>query len=465
VRSFFAALTRHPLSLTGTAITTASAILFLTLFSLDLVGMHGHPYFGILAYVVVPAIFVVGLLLIPFGIHRARRKVAAVGTEFPVLDFNQPSARNRFLVFLALTVLNVVIIAVATYKAVEEMDTVGFCGKACHSVMSPEFTAFQRGAHASVRCVDCHIGPGADWFVKSKLSGSWQLVSVNLDLYPRPIPTPVKNLRPARDTCEQCHWPQKFVGDRLKVLTKFDDDEANTERKTVLLMRVGGVSGRQARGIHWHVDPNNSIRYRSDETREEIYEVELDNQDGQTERWYADGEDAPENVNKGVWRTMDCVDCHNRPSHTYHTAEFEIDQAMATGRIANDLPFVHREGLKLIQAAYSDRDAARAAIVDGLKGYYTSAYPDLATARDADITAAAQALWEAWSSNVFPSMNVTWGTYPNHIGHNESPGCWRCHDDAHSTKDGRTISQDCDTCHSLLAEDEVNPEILETLSP
>jgi hypothetical protein len=466
VKAFFAALTRHPLSLLGTAITTSAAILFLTLFALDLFGMQGHPYFGILAYVVVPAIFVVGLLLIPIGLHRARLRASSDQEQFPVLNFNRPEIRNRFLIFLALTVINIVIVAVATYKAVEEMDTVAFCGKACHSVMAPEYTSYQRGAHASVACVDCHIGPGAGWFVKSKLSGSWQLISVNLDLYPRPIPTPVHNLRPARETCQQCHWPQKFVGDRLKVITKYSNDEKNTELQTVLLMRVGGVSGRSSRGIHWHVDPANTIRYRSDASREEVYEVELtDHKTGKVEHWYAPEAEKGKNAAIGGWRVMDCVDCHNRPAHTYRTAEYEVDHALETGLVAKDLPFVHREGLKLIQATYPSSEAAHTAIVDGLKSFYASSYPQIAAERGKEIEAAAEALWTGWSSNVFPSMNVTWNTYPNHIGHTESPGCWRCHDDAHATKAGRTIPQDCDTCHSLLAEDEVHPKVLETLSP
>ena len=466
MKAFFTALTRHPLSLAGTAITTSMAILFLTLFSLDLMGMQAHPYFGILAYVVVPAIFVLGLVLIPIGLHRARRQPSAGIEPFPILDFNHPEVRNRFLIFLSLTVINIVIVAVATYKAVEVMDTVTFCGKACHSVMAPEYTSYQRGAHASVACVDCHIGPKAGWFVKSKLSGSWQLISVNLDLYPRPIPTPVHNLRPARETCEQCHWPQKFVGDRLKVITKYADDERNTELKTVLLMRVGGRSGTKSRGIHWHVDPSNTIRYRSDPSRETIYEVELtDRKTGKVEHWYAPEAEKGKDAGQGSWRVMDCVDCHNRPAHTYHTAEYEVDSAIETGLVAKDLPFVHREGLKLVKAGYSTREVAHTAIVEGLKGFYAKSYPQIAADRGKEIEAAAEALWKGWSSNVFPSMNVTWGTYPNHIGHTESPGCWRCHDDAHATKDGHTIPQDCDTCHSLLAEDEANPKVLETLSP
>ena len=471
MKNFFIALTRNPLSLAGAAITTASAVLFATLFVIDAVGMKGGPYAGIIAYLIVPAIFVVGLLLIPLGISRERRRERAAlargeaAPTFPVLDFNRTETRNRTLIVLALTLVNLVLLATATYKGVETMETTAFCGQACHSVMQPEFAAYQRGAHASVHCVSCHIGPGAGWFVKSKLSGSWQVISVNLKLYPTPIPSPVHNLRPARETCEQCHWPEKFVGDRLKVIDTFADDEPNTALKTVLLMRVGGVSGRSSQGIHWHVDRSNQIRYRSDESRETIYEVELTKADGSVERFLADGAAEGEAAKAGVWRTMDCVDCHNRPSHTFHSPEDEVDLALRDGKIARDLPFVRREGVKLLKAEYPSQEEAEQAIARGLRAYYEKERPELARDRAADIEAAAAALFVGYKSNVFPNMKITWGTYKNHIGHESSPGCWRCHDDAHKSASGRTISQDCSTCHSLLAEREADPQILKTLSP
>lgn len=470
MKNFFIALTRNPISLVGAAITTASAVLFVTLFVLDALGMEGGPYAGIVAFLIVPAVFVVGLLLIPVGISRERRRERAAAARgeappaFPVLDFNRPEVRNRGLVIVALTLVNLVLLAVATYKGVETMETTAFCGQACHSVMAPEFTAYQRGAHASVGCVQCHIGPGAGWFVKSKLSGSWQVISVNLKLYPTPIPSPVHNLRPARETCEQCHWPQKFVGDRLKVIDSYADDEANTQLKTVLLMRVGGIAGRTAQGIHWHVDPANLIRYRSDESREKIYEVELTGADGKVERFLGPGAESEE-AKQGVWRTMDCVDCHNRPSHTFHSPEDEVDLAIRDGKIARDLPFVRREGVRLLRGDYPSHEAATAAILAGLKEFYARERPEIAAGRAPAIEAAAAALAEGYRSNVFPNMKVTWGTYPNHIGHESTPGCYRCHDEEHKTAEGRTISQDCATCHSLLAMQEEDPEILKTLSP
>jgi nitrate/TMAO reductase-like tetraheme cytochrome c subunit len=467
LKNFFIALTRNVISLIGAAIVTAAGILIVTLFVLELFGLHGSPYIGILAYVILPSIFIAGLLLIPIGIARERRRQSQAQARgeapaaFPVIDLNESRTRNRALVFTALTAINVVILATATYKGVETMDSTKFCGQACHSVMAPEYTAYQRSSHANVRCAECHIGPGADWFVKSKLSGSWQLAAVTFNLYPRPIPTPVHNLRPARETCEQCHLPSKFVGDRLKVIDSSADDEKNTPLKTVLLVHVGGRQGVAAQGIHWHVDPNVRIRYLSDEKREKIYQVELRSAGGKLSRYTMDGEKAPAGA---AWRAMDCVDCHNRPGHSFRPPEAEVDQAMQEGRIDRGLPFVHREGVRLLKVSYPSQNAARKGIADGLQAFYAKQYPQVAAEKGKAIQDAAAILDTLYRSNVFPSMKIGWGTYPNHIGHNNSPGCFRCHDDAHKTAEGKTISQDCSTCHSLLAMQEENPAILKSLA-
>jgi hypothetical protein len=463
IRSFLQTITRNGVSLVGAALTTAAAILFLSLFVGESLGLGGGPYLGILTFVIFPALFVLGLVLIPVGIAWQRRRLHRAEARgetlvpLPVIDLNIDRTRTLLLVFFAFTLVNVVIIAVSTYKAVEVMDSTAFCGSACHSVMNPEYTTYQRSPHSRVACVSCHIGPGAGWFVKSKLSGSWQLISVNLNLYPRPIPTPVHNLRPARDTCEQCHWPTKFVGDRLRVITHYQDDEANTALKTILLLRVGGMQGRASKGIHRHVDPGVSIRYRSDDKRETIGTVELTRPDGTTTTYASPG--APK---EGEWRTMDCLDCHNRPSHIYRTPEDELDRALAEGRIDPALPFVHREGLKALQADYTSHEDARSKIASVLDAFYTKEHPSADAAR---VTAAARELGNIYATNVYPSMNIRWGTYPSHLGHTSSPGCFRCHDGEHVDAKGASISQDCDTCHTVLAVDEANPEVLKTLQP
>jgi hypothetical protein len=463
IRAFLHAITRNGVSLAGAALTTAAAILFISLFIGESIGLGGGPYLGILTFVVFPAIFVLGLVLIPVGVawqRRRARSAAARGAApglLPVFDLNVGRTRMLLLVFLAATLVNVVIIAVSTYKAVEVMDSTKFCGTACHSVMTPEYTAYQRSPHSRVPCVSCHIGPGAGWFVKSKLSGSWQLISVNLNLYPRPIPTPVHNLRPARDTCEQCHWPNKFVGDRLRVITHYQDDEPNTALKTVLLLRVGGLQGRASKGIHWHVDPGVRIRYLADDSRDKISTVELTRPDGKTTTFAA-----PNAPKQGPWRTMDCIDCHNRPSHVYRAPEDEVDRAMAEGRIDPALPFIHREGLKVLHATYGSQDEARAKIVTALDEFYAKAQPAVDKAK---LAAAAAELGVIYAANVYPSLNITWGTYPTHLGHTSSPGCFRCHDGEHVSDSGATIAQDCDMCHTVLAADEPDPAVLKTLSP
>ena len=464
---FLMLLTRHPVSLIGSAITTASGMLFLILFGMSLSGFQAGPYIGILAFMVIPGFFVFGLVLIPTGVwldrRRRRRQAETAEGPFPVLDLNREAARRGVLLFVAATVVNIGIVAVATYKGVEVMDSTAFCGQACHSVMAPEFTTYGRSPHARVKCVECHIGPGADWFVKSKLSGSWQVVSVAFDLYPRPIPTPVHNLRPARETCEQCHWPDKFVGDRLKVITRYQEDETNTPLKTVLLLRVGGVQGRASHGIHWHVDPNIRIRYTSDETRETIHAVELTTPDGKTATFLEEGAEAP--GPDAQWRVMDCIDCHNRPTHIYRLPGNELDSALEAGRIDASLPFVKREGLRLLKTEWASHDEARTRIPAELQAFYEQQYPEVAKDKAEDIARAGRQVATIWTTNVWPSMNITWGTYPSHIGHQDYPGCFRCHDESHTDAAGDTIPQDCDTCHSLLAMEEESPAILKELNP
>ena len=465
MRRFYIAISRNVISLAGTAIGTISVILIVTLFALELVGFEGGPYLGILAFLILPGLLVLGLGLIPLGAWVQRRRAArSIGSEqtFPIIDLNHNRTRRLFIAFLFASVVNVIILAVATYKGVEVMESTAFCGSTCHSVMSPEFTTYQRSPHARVNCVECHIGPGANWFVKSKLSGAWQVVAVALDLYPRPIPTPVHNLRPARETCEQCHWPNRFVGDRLKVITHFAPDEGNTELKTVLLLHVGGQQGRNSHGIHWHVDPGIQVRYRSDESREKIYDVELTLSDGTVKTYRLEGEEPAEETG---WREMDCVDCHNRPSHIYRMPEEEIDMALEEERIDPALPHIRREGLRALQVDYASHEEARRRIADQLGAFYAESYPDLAGSAQEQINHAARELAQIYSTNVFPSMKIIWGTYPNHIGHQHSTGCFRCHDDEHATSLGEVISQDCFTCHNLLAMEEENPEVLAQLQP
>ncbi len=466
MRNFVLALTRNPISMVGAAIVTFSSAIVFTLFLLEVVGFEGGPYIGILAYLIFPAVLAIGLILIPIGIRRENRHAAqrGEGPLFPVIDLNHGRTRRIVLTVVALSVVNVIIFATATYKGVEVMESNEFCGTACHSVMQPEHTAYVRSPHARVKCVECHIGAGADWFAKSKLSGAWQVISVTFNLYSRPIGTPVHDLRPARETCEECHWPTRFVGNKLRVIDRHADDEANTPLKTVLLLRVGGQRADDSHGIHWHVDPDVEIRYRSDPSRENIYDVEMRHRE--TTKTFLSPLQAEEGWEEEAgeleWRTMDCVDCHNRPTHIYSTPEREVDAALAAGHLPS-LPYLRREAIAAMGEDYDSHEAARAGIRERIEGFYRESYPEMMASQPDVVAGTGDRVAELYTFNVFPAMNVTWGTYPDHIGHEVSTGCYRCHDDEHATADGETISQDCQVCHSVLAWDEEDPEVLDTL--
>jgi hypothetical protein len=324
--------------------------------------------------------------------------------------------------------------------------------------MQPEFTAYQNSPHSRVECVKCHIGPGASWFVRSKLSGVGQVFAVTFNTYPRPIPTPVRNLRPARETCEACHWPQKYGEDRVKILPKYADDEKNTLTQTVLLMKIGG--GNRGVGIHGtHLGPGITIRYaHTDEGRQNIPWVEYSGPGGKRVFAAAGAKTGGLPV-----REMDCLDCHNRPTHTYELPEHAIDRAMNAGQIATSLPFVKKKAVELLKAIYPSRDEAARQIPARFAEFYQHQYPEVWADHRDNVTAAAQAILAVWDRNVFPEMKVSWGAYPNNLGHMDFPGCFRCHDGAHATNTGESITQDCNACHNLLAVEDPNPKILADL--
>lgn len=445
---------RHPLSLFGIWLTTVSAVMFLVVFVVELLGMQTNPYIGIVFFLVLPGLFVLGLLLIPLGVwlmRRHERRGRPEGIEWPVVDLNVPHTRFVVMALAGATLVNIVVLSLAAYRGVEYMDSVSFCGQVCHTVMEPEYTAYQHGPHARVACVHCHIGPGAPWFVKSKLSGTRQLFAVALHTYPTPIPSPVENLRPARETCEQCHWPEKFTGDRVRQAFEYADDEANTETVTTLRLHVG--SGQQrlgATGIHWHMAPSTRVTYiTTDPKRQVIPYVRVEDERGRVVEYRTEGV-TDEELAKGEQRLMDCMDCHNRPSHRFDpTAEAAVADAMSHGAIPKDLPYIYREAVEALQVKEPAADVAAARIAKRLTTFYRSNYPAVWAERRSDVETAIRTIQGIYARNVFPRMNVTWGTYPNNIGHLHTPGCFRCHDDSHRSADGRVIGQDCATCHTI----------------
>lgn len=457
-------LSNNLLSLIGVVLVTTSSVLWLFLLPATVETKIDHPYLGILAFLILPGAFFLGLALIPAGMFlqlRKKRRLGKLPETLPPVSLRNPQLR-RLLLFVGITTcVNIVIGGQVSYRAVTYLDSVTFCGKTCHTVMQPEYTAYQNSPHSRVECVGCHIGPGASWFVKSKLAGVRQVFATVFDTYPRPIPVPVMNLRPARETCEQCHWPQKFGADRLRIIPKFETDKNNTETKTVLLMRIGG--GGEP-GIHGaHLGNGVLIRYApADRERQTIPWVEISHNGGPTTTFTV--KDAkPEEIAKLPVRVMDCIDCHNRPTHTFELPNRALNRALADGEVPALLPWVKKAGLEILQKPYPSRRQAEAQIPRELKKYYRDHQPDLYRRNQQEIERAAQGLIKIYSRNIFPAMKVSWGTYPNNLGHTDFPGCFRCHDDGHADAKGNTIPQDCSICHELLAMDAAKPEILTTL--
>ena len=459
---------RNAITIFGGTLTTISVLAMALLTILSVGNVFDAAYVGIIIFMILPGFFILGLLIIPIGIYLGNRGGEGGATDSAkpvfVLDLTQAKARHTVFVVGFLSIANIFIISLVSYKGIHYSESVEFCGQICHEVMKPEYTAYLNSPHSSVRCAECHIGPGAPWFVRSKLSGLSQVLAVTFNTYETPIPTPVANLRPSRETCEQCHWPEKFTGDNVVVNHKYEEDEDNSRLSSVLVMHIGGGNAQQ-HGIHsWHIDEGKVTRYLpATEDHQEISLVRVTEADGTVRNYAADGfEGDPASIPDEQMEMMDCIDCHNRPTHIYHMPGKAMDLAMSKSLISPELPFIKKVGLEALQNADKEADPD-AYLAEQVRSYYAENYAELAKSRAEDIDAAVGEIQAIFNRNVFPKMKVTWGTYPNNLGHNDFPGCFRCHDEGHSTADGEVISQDCTSCHQVLAWDEPEPEILATL--
>ena len=453
-------LLRNPLSLFGVAVATVSTAFGLPLMVADMFSRRTHPYLGVVIYLVLPFVAMGGVALVLLGAlwerRRRKRRPGVAAPPLPRLDLNRPAHQAALVAALTALMTLVVLLSVTGYRAYHFTDSVEFCGLVCHQVMRPEYTAYQHSPHARVACVQCHVGPGAGWFVRSKLSGLYQVYAVAANRYPRPIPTPVANLRPAQETCEQCHWPAKFFGAQQKTFHHYLADESNSPWQIQMLLKIGGgdpTAGAQT-GIHWHMNIQNKIEYiAADERREVIPWARATDADGRvTEYMATDRPLSPEQMAQATVRRMDCVDCHNRPSHIFHPPDRAVEQAFESGRLDRELPHLKREAVRLLAASYASEEEASAAILTGLAAFYQQAYPALYREKAVAIQQATVELQRIYARTVFPEMRADWRAHPNHVGHLNSDGCFRCHDGLHKSREGRVITRDCNACHTILAQ-------------
>jgi len=463
-RPLLVLLTSHWASMLGVALVTTAGFSWLFVLPIQFRGHTSNPYIGIVVFLVIPIIFIIGLILIALGVFLARRRIESAEQALLATADRRTVLRKLALFFAVTTAINIVIGTQGTYRAIEHMETPQFCGQSCH-VMKPEFVAHQNSPHAHVECVDCHVAPGAVGWAKSKEGGLRQLRDTVFHRVHYPIESAMESNRlvPSRETCEQCHWPQKFDAVKLRVLFHFQDNEANTQTQTVLMMLTGGGD---LGGIHGkHLGRGVEIRYAAaDPKRQTIPWVEYRNQrTGEVRTFLADGSTA-QSVAKLPRYQMQCVDCHNRPTHAFELPERAVDRAMGLGNISTTLPFIKKEAVELLKANYSSNAEASRVIPATLTRFYQQRYTVLSSQRAGDISNAGAEIAAIYNRNVFPDLKVTWGTYANNLGHTDFPGCFRCHDGSHSTPDQKlSITQDCSTCHEPLAVDEASPGVVKTL--
>jgi nitrate/TMAO reductase-like tetraheme cytochrome c subunit len=388
---------------------------------------------------------------------RLRKNLVQEVARLPRIDLNDPRHRNAFIIFTITTIIILFLSTLGSFKAYHITESVEFCGTLCHQVMEPEHTAYQNSPHANVSCVECHVGSGASWYVKSKLSGLHQVYAVLTKTYPQPIETPLHDLRPARETCEKCHWPQKFYTRTLWTNKYFLTDSLNTEWDIMLQMKTGPeYSGLGLiEGIHWHINPAVNIEYISEnDKRENITYVKYTNKStGEVTVYRNDNNPVSDSlISVSTTRTMDCIDCHNRPSHNYNSPPVYFDKAMLTGAVSKKIPFFKKVSMGILRETFNGTDTALLKISDSITGYYKSEYNDFYKNNTDLINSSVASIQKAFSQNTFPKMKVAYDLYPEHIGHLESDGCFRCHNDAFKAENGRIITRDCNLCHTIVGQ-------------
>jgi hypothetical protein len=456
---------RNWISIIGSLIAAINLALIIALFIISTIFNKNSTYLGLFIYIILPGFMLLGLIMIPVGIIISRKKKGETGQaekkRFPAIDLNNPKHRKAFTLFTVATLCILLLSTYGSFEAFHLTESVEFCGTLCHKVMEPEYTAYQNSPHANVECVECHVGSGASWYVKSKLSGLHQVYATLTKTYPSPIETPIHDLRPARETCEKCHWPQKFYSRKLQSKKYFLTDSLNSEWDIMLNMKTGPEFSDLGliEGIHWHINPMVKIEYISEnDKREVINYVRYTNKATGEVIEYRNPDTAISDSAMAVSssRTMDCIDCHNRPSHKYKSPPVYFDKEMLTGRVSENIPFIKKTAMRILRNTFSDKDTALMQIREGIVSFYKSGFSNYAAKNQISIDSAVVALQNSYSQNTFPAMKVTYDKYPDHIGHLESEGCFRCHNDSFVSGNGRRITKDCNLCHTIIGQGKTN---------
>ncbi len=460
-RNFFPHLAYNWISGVGAVLASVAFLTAVMLLAFSIFVGLPSPYFGIVIYLLLPMIVVLGLLLIPLGMWRRHRRllrgVAEEHPHWPCVDFNKRGVRNGAIIFGIGTVLFMLLSSVTTYRGYQYTESTKFCGLTCHTVMEPEYTAHQISPHAVVTCTSCHVGPGVGWYAKSKIRGVDRVFEVALNNYPTPIPVPLSDLMPEELECHKCHWPKTFFGGRRWVFHNYLYDEKNTHWPVDMVIHTGGgdPSVDQTGGIHWYMYVGYQIEFIArDKHRQDIPWVRATNRKTGEVTVYEDQTNplSKEEIASRRPHRIECIDCHNRTGHMLEAPDDAVDRAIHIGKIDQTLPNIKKTAVAALAVSYDNSSQALTAVDAAITKYYQSDYPKIYREKKNSIEQAVHATQQIYSRSIFPLMKADWQAYPSNLGHSYSLGCFRCHLGRHQSKDGRKIPHDCSTCHDILAQ-------------
>jgi hypothetical protein len=433
----------------GLLLAGCSLFADLCLIAIDFFHGFRQPYVGIMIYLIIPTFIWIGFVLAGVGVWLERRRRKKPAAPEALTEANARRRTRHLVIGVACAFFFLMFSSLASYRAFQVTESPQFCGALCHTVMQPEYTTYKISPHSRVRCTECHIGPGASWFVRSKISGLYQVYATVTNTYPRPVPVPVQNLRPARETCEECHWPAKFFG-WVELRRQFYlPDKQNSPWTIRLLVHVGGANPTKGPvgGIHWHMIVSNRMEYiATDESRQTIPWVKMTNlETGAVTVFESKTNPLTPQQKKLPVRVLDCVDCHNRPTHIFESPYRALDVYMWLGRIDTAIPYIKAKAAKALIKAFGTGSQARGIelIAQELSKEYAG-YKDQSKIRQA--ISETQGIFR---NNFFPAMKTDWKVRPDNIGHYIWRGCFRCHDGSHVDKAGRAIPHACNTCHLI----------------
>jgi hypothetical protein len=448
----------NPLTLAGSVVVVFNLAFIVFLLIVDLLANRPRPYSDLIILLILPLFILIGVASIVLGIVRQRRreKAALPGERsLLVVDFNDQRKRKLVILlgggFTFLTLLY----AFGMYQGYEFVESDFFCGRPCHMVMAPEATAHAFSFHAEVGCSACHVGSGTQYFVLAKLKGTTELYSLLSNTFPRPIPVPVKDLRPSKDICEDCHGPKYNFRENLEGRTFYLSDDKNTPWESDFLFKMGGKGvGTVDRPpkLHWHSTIAREIEYATADPKENIIPwVRSVGLDGKETIYYSKDSKSRDKVPTGAQKhPMDCVGCHNRTGHPFLPADMIVNVLISKKLIDSSLPGIKRVAVKALEDSYATQKEGFYAIGTTISNFYQKNYPDIYSSKNIQINKAIGEIQNLYKLNYDPALKVSWKNFPDNRGHMYSPGCFRCHDGNHVSNDGKVLSKDCSLCHILI---------------